>query len=81
MENGDLVGEVPHLVPVRVLEASVPVDATPSTSAPISTPEPCRTERRPGLVEVVLANGRTLRVAEDIAPAVLRRLVGVLEAG
>jgi hypothetical protein len=30
---------------------------------------------------VVLANGRTLRVAEDIAPAVLRRLVGVLEAG
>jgi transposase len=81
MENGDLVDEVPHLVPVRVLEASVPVDATPSTSAPIATPEPCRTDRRAGLVEVVLANGRTLRVAEDIAPAVLRRLVGVLEAG
>jgi transposase len=31
------------------------------------------------LVEVVLANGRVLRVAEDIAPATLRRLVGALD--
>jgi transposase len=80
MESGDLVGEAPHLVTVRVLEALVRADTTPSTPAAITTPE-WRADRRPGLVEVVLANGRTLRVAEDIAPAVLRRLVGVLEAG
>jgi transposase-like protein len=57
-----------------------------STAAPISfievRQEAPRTEaRRASLaqIEVVLVSGRVLRCAEEIAPGVLRRIVGVLE--
>lgn len=79
IKSGELSAEAPAFVPVRVLEAPPPASIVTPVAAP-STPEPAApVERRTALVEVVLANGRVLRVAEDIAPATLRRLVGALD--
>lgn len=69
--------EAPGFVPVHVL-AAAPAGLPSPVMAP-STPEPPPIERF-ALVEMVLSNGRVLRVAEDIAPAMLRRLVGALDA-
>jgi transposase len=78
LKSGELSAEAPAFVPVRVIEA--PPSASIVTPAPTATAEPVPSiERRTALVEVVLANGRVLRVAEDIAPATLRRLVGALD--
>lgn len=80
LKNGELPAEAPAFVPVRVLEAP-PSAGLISPAMTSSAPEPAPSaERRAALVEVVLANGRVLRVAEDIAPATLRRLVGALDA-
>ena len=66
-------------MPVHVLEAPPSpsiVTPTPGSAPPEPTPPVgCRAT----LVEVVLANGRVLRVAEDIAPATLRRLAIALD--
>jgi transposase len=78
LKGGELSVEAPTFVPVRVLEG--PSSASIVTPTPTATAEPVPSvERRTALVEVVLANGRVLRVAEDIAPATLRRLVGALD--
>ncbi|WP_449230883.1 IS66-like element accessory protein TnpA [Azospirillum doebereinerae] len=78
LESGELCADAPGFVPVHVLEA-VPA-GLPSPVMTPSAPETPPVERRAALVEVVLSNGRVLRVAEDIAPATLRRLVGALDA-
>lgn len=78
LKSGELSAEAPAFVPLHVLE---PASAgLPSSAMTPSVPEMPPVERRAALVEVVLSNGRVLRVAEDIAPATLRRLVGALDA-
>lgn len=68
----------PAFVPVHMLKA--PPSTSIITPAPTAMAEPAPpVERRTALIEVVLANGRMLRVAEDIAPATLRRLAGALD--
>ncbi|RTR09913.1 IS66-like element accessory protein TnpA [Azospirillum griseum] len=74
MANGDLVSDTPRFLPVEVAD-EVPM----APSIPLAAAPPARVERRAALAEVELANGRVLRVSEDIAPAALRRLVGALE--
>lgn len=59
------------LVPVRVVEAAPP-KKTPHRPAE-------RTAKAVAAVEVVLSNGRTLRVSEAIAPEVLGRLAAALD--
>lgn len=83
MREGTMPGVVraeaaPALVPVRVVE-----DAPPQ-----QVPRPQLSSRgsveRPGkaaaLIEVVLRNGRVLRVSEAIRPEVLGRLAAALDA-
>lgn len=59
----------------------VVVAAGPADSAPALVPasEPTSAVCRPGMVEIVLGNGRIVRVAEDIAPARLAGLVRALD--
>ena len=78
LKSGELSAEAAGFVPVHVL-AAAPAGLPSPAMAP-SAPETSVVERRAALVEVVLSNGRVLRVAEDIAPATLRRLAGALEA-
>jgi len=63
--------------------AFVPVQVEPPASAsPLPAPRtapPAR--RRAGLVEIALGNGRSLKVDEEIDPAVLARLAGALDGG
>lgn len=61
------------LVPVRVVE-----DPPLRRQAPAS-PRPERPARSGATVEVVLRNGRVLRVSEAIAPEVLGRLATALD--
>ena len=63
----------PTLVPVRVVED--PLRPQPTASA-----RPERPVRSVTTVEVVLRNGRVLRVSEAIAPEVLGRLAAALDA-
>ena len=91
IESGALAGEaVPSFVPVRVMESgSDAVGPSPSPTIGLSAPAetapnpalPPLPEDRAATIEVVLANGRVLRVAEDIAPSTLRRLVEALDGG
>lgn len=78
LQSGELAAPA-AFVPVHVLEAPPSpsiVTPTPGSAPPEPTlPVGCRAT----LVEVVLANGRVLRVAEDIAPATLRRLAIALD--
>ncbi|WP_348984279.1 transposase [Azospirillum sp. OGB3] len=79
LKSGELSAEAPGSVPVHVLEATPA--GLPSPVMTPSAPDPAPSaERRSALVEVVLSIGCVLRVAEDIAPATLRRLVGALDA-
>ena len=68
----------PALVPVRIVE-----DAPPK-EAPRPPPSSRRSVERPGksaaMVEIVLSNGRVLRVSEAIRPEVLGRLAAALDA-
>ncbi|CAO3378998.1 IS66-like element accessory protein TnpA [Azospirillum argentinense] len=61
LKSGDLSAEAPGFVPVHVLEAAPA--GFPSPAMTPSVPEPPPVERRVALVEVVLSNGRVLRVA------------------
>jgi transposase len=67
----------PSLVPVRVVEAA------PSEQGPRPGSPPRKPAERPGeaatTIEVVLANGRVLRVSEAIRPEALGRLAAALE--
>lgn len=62
----------PALVPVRVVEEAPPV-STPSL------PRRDCPSRSGTTVEVVLRNGRVMRVAEEIEPEMLARLVAALD--
>lgn len=61
----------PTLVPVRVVE-------DPRPQAPV-LPRPERPARSGATIELVLRNGRVLRVSEAIVPEVLGRLAGALD--
>lgn len=63
-------------VPVKIEQPSGSPCPLPNAS---STAEPV--ERRPGVVEIALGNGRSMKVNEDIDPAVLARLAGALDGG
>jgi len=62
----------PRFVPVRLEQMNVPAAPVPSKTA-----LPPRTGHC--LVEIVLGSGRILKVRESIDPAVLARIVDVLE--
>jgi len=64
----------PRLVPVRVVE-----DPPPRPQAPASS-RPDRPARSGMTIELVLRNGRVLRVSEAIRPEVLGRLAAALDA-
>ena len=64
----------PNLVPVRVVEDP---PLRPQTSA---SPRPERPARSGAMIELVLSNGRVLRVSEAIRPEVLGRLAAALDA-
>ena len=59
-------------VPVKVEE--------PAVSAPLPAP-PTVARRRIGAVEIALGNGRTIKVDEEIDPALLARLAAALDGG
>jgi transposase len=70
-------------VPVRI---APPAGATPAgrrSPSPLIVPDtrPVSSRRRTSVVEVVLGNGRTLKVEESIDPAALTRLVDALDGG
>jgi transposase len=71
-------------VPVRI---APPAGATPAgcrSPSPPNAPDmrpPTAPRRRTSVVEVVLGNGRTLRVDESIDPVALTRLVEALDGG
>ena len=58
----------------------VPVALAPPAAALLPGPEPSAAlSRASGMIEVVLANGRILRIGADIDMAVLKRFAAVLE--
>ena len=61
--------------PVKVEE---PEAAAPLLPTPRAAPS---ARRRSSVVEIALGNGRTLKVDEEIDPAVLARLAGALDGG
>ncbi len=79
------VGELPGIsmasaacavfAPVKVEE---PQTAAPSLPALPTAPA---ARRRASVVEIALGNGRSMKVYEDIDPAVLARLAGALDGG
>ena len=69
-------------VPVRI----GPLGMLASANGPPPSPPPdarpaLASRRRTSVVEVVLGNGRSLRVEESIDPAALARLVDALDGG
>lgn len=71
--------EPPTFLPVTLADHEGP-DAEPTPSAAPPRPASGRRGRNRLRVEIVLANGRVLRVDAGIEAEVLQRLVGVLEA-
>jgi len=69
-------------VPVRIgsLATTAPANGAPAPPPPDAGAAPS-SRRRMSVVEVVLGNGRSLRVEESIDPAVLSRLVEALDGG
>ena len=67
-------------VPVRVrpLATSAPANGPPPSPPPDTRPA-LASRRRTSVVEVVLGNGRSLKVEESIDPAALARLVDALD--
>ena len=57
-----------------------PPPVLPATSTSCRAPS-CAERRRPGIIEVRLVNGRTVKVDEAIAPDALARLVSALDGG
>ena len=69
-------------VPVRIEEPGMPV--TPGLEGPASHANgeqrpPMARQRRAGLIEVGLGNGRSLKADEGIDPVVLARLAAALD--
>jgi hypothetical protein len=69
-------------VPVRIgpLVTSRPADGPPARPPPDTRPA-TSSRRRTSIVEVVLGNGRTVKVDETIEPQALARLLAVLDGG
>jgi len=67
-------------VPVRIESHSESARAESPPAAPCARPAGV-SRRRASMVEVVLGNGRTLKVDENIDPATLARLLTVLDGG
>ena len=67
----------PALVPVRIVENAPPKEASRSRAPSRGSGE--RSGKSAATVEVVLRNGRVLRVAEAIGPEVLARLAAALD--
>jgi len=69
-------------VPVRIGPLAT---SAPGNGAPVSPPPDARpalaSRRLTCAVEVILGNGRTLKVDESIDPAALARLVDALDEG
>jgi transposase len=61
-------------VPVKVEEPAAPPPVPARCSAPA-------TRRRAPVVEIALGNGRTIKVDEEIDPALLARLATALDGG
>jgi transposase len=59
-------------VPVKIEEAAAAAPAQSRTEAAV---------RRAGVVEIALTNGRSLKVDENIDPAVVARLAAALDGG
>jgi transposase len=70
-------------VPARIAPPAqpTPADCQPPSSPPVPDTRPVSSRRRTSVVEVVLGNGRTLKVNESIDPAAFARLVAVLDGG
>src|SRR5256885_7499998 len=70
-------------VPVRIAPParSTPADCQPPSSPPVPDMRPVSSRRRTSVVEVVLGNGRMLKVDESIDPVAFARLVAVLDGG
>ena len=68
----------PALVPVRIVEDAPPKMAP--RPPPSSRGSAERAGKSSATVEVVLSNGRVLRVSEAIVPEVLGRLAAALDA-
>lgn len=68
----------PALVPVRIVEDAPPKKAP--RPPPSSRGSAERAGKSSATVEVVLSNGRVLRVSEAIVPEVLARLAAALDA-
>jgi len=66
------------LVPVRIVEAAPPKEAPRPPRPSRGSAE--RAGKSAAMVEVVLSNGRMLRVSEAIRPEVLGRLAAALDA-
>ena len=80
--------EAVSFVPVRVTadtrtSASTPLCDPPGSSATSSRPPASSAlrGRRPAMVEVVLTNGRIMKVDESIDPDALARLLAVVDGG
>jgi transposase len=77
--NGGIPGislngpQKPLFAPVRI--EAVPAPPTP----PVATPAAAHPQRRPGVIEIALPNGRVVRVEEGIEPTTLARLVAALD--
>jgi transposase len=67
----------PALVPVRIVEDAPPKEAP--RPPPLSRESGERSVKSAAMVEVVLSNGRVLRVSEAIRPEVLGRLAAALD--
>jgi transposase len=70
-------------VPVRIAPPArpTPADCQPPSSPPVPDMRPVSSRRRTSVVEVVLGNGRMLKVDESIDPVAFARLVAVLDGG
>ena len=76
-----------RFVPVEISAAREEAAAFPPGSADLATPAPSAPAalpargRRPATIEVVLTNGRIVRIDETIDPEALARLITVLDDG
>jgi transposase len=66
--------------PPKPLFAPVGMEALPAPpTSPLTAAAAAQPQRRPGVVEIVLTEGRIVRVDEGIEPVRLARLVAVLD--
>ena len=62
--------------------APKPVPTTPPrTFLPVALPPPASAPARPCTIEIVLANGRMIRIGADVDTDALRRIIHALDTG